>query len=80
MKRILCIAGSCCDLVFGGLDRLPSLGEEIFGTHFSMQAGGGANTAVQLGWLGADVSFWTLLGPDLAGGIVRDALERRMCG
>ena len=76
MKRILCIAGSCCDLVFGGLDRLPSLGEEIFGTQFSMQAGGGANTAVQLGRLGADVSFWTLLGPDLAGDIVRDALVK----
>ena len=76
MKRILCIAGSCCDLVFGGLDRLPLPGEEIFGTHFSMHAGGGANTAVQLALLGADVSFWTLLGPDTAGDIVRGALDK----
>ncbi len=76
MKRILCIAGSCCDLLFGGLDRLPAPGEEIFGTHFSMRAGGGANTAVQLALLGADVSFWTLLGPDTAGDIVRGALKK----
>jgi len=76
MKRILCIADSCCDLIFGGLDRLPGLGEEIYGSHFSMQAGGGANTAVLLAKCGVPTAFWTLLGDDLPGQIVRDTLTK----
>ena len=76
MKRVLCIAESCCDLVFGGLPQLPALGEEIYGTHFSMQAGGGANTPQLLGRLGVPTAFWTLLGDDLAGRIVLDALRK----
>ena len=74
MKRVLCIAGSCCDLIFGGLPKLPALGEEIYGSHFSMQAGGGANTAVQLARCGVPTDFWTLLGDDLPGQIVRETL------
>ena len=76
MKRVLCIAGSCCDLIFGGLDRLPGPGEEVYGSHFSMQAGGGANTAVLLARTGVPTAFWTLLGDDLPGQIVRDTLTK----
>lgn len=76
MKRILCIADCCCDLIFGGLSKLPKPGEEVFGTHFSMQAGGGANTAILLGRSGVPTAFWTQLGDDLAGRIVEDAIVR----
>ncbi len=75
MKRILCVAASCCDFVFGDLPRLPAPGEEVYGGHFSVHAGGGANTPICLGLAGAQVSFWTLLGDDLPGGIVRQALK-----
>lgn len=76
MKRVLCIADSCCDLIFGGLDRLPGPGEEVYGSHFSMQAGGGANTAVLLAKTGVPTAFWTMLGCDLPGRIVRETLDR----
>ena len=76
MKRVLCIAESCCDLVFGGLSKLPAPGEEIFGSHFSVQPGGGANTAVLLARSGVPTAFWTLLADDFAGRMVRSALQR----
>lgn len=76
MKRVLCIADSCCDLIFGGLDRLPAPGEEVYGTHFSVQAGGGANTAVLLARCGVPTSFWTALGDDFAGNLIRETLSR----
>ncbi len=75
MKKVLCISECCCDLIFGGLDGLPNLGEERYGTHFSMQAGGGANTAVLLQRCGVPTAYWTLLGDDDAGRIVRASLE-----
>ena len=76
MKRVLCIADCCCDLIFGGLNRLPGPGEEIYGSHFSMQAGGGANTAVLLAKSGVPTALWTLLGDDVPGQIVRDTLTK----
>ena len=76
MKKVLCISECCCDLIFGGLDGLLNLGEERYGTHFSMQAGGGANTAVLLQRCGVPTAYWTLLGDDDAGRIVRNSLER----
>lgn len=76
MKKVLCIAGSSCDLIFGGLPELPAFGGEVFGTHFSMQAGGGANTPVLLARSGVPTSFWTLIGQDLPGTILRDSLVK----
>ena len=75
MKKVLCISECCCDLIFGGLETLPNLGEERYGTHFSMQAGGGANTAVLLQRCGVPTAYGTLLGDDDAGRIVRASLE-----
>ena len=76
MKRVLCIADCCCDLIFGGLPKLPEPGEEIYGSHFSMQAGGGANTAVLLARSGVPTAFWSQIGDDLAGQIVKETLEQ----
>ena len=43
-------------------------------------AGGAANTAANLAALGADVSFVSLIGPDAAGGHVRETLRRAGIG
>lgn len=67
MKKILCIAQSCCDMIFGNLPRIPELGQEVYGDSFSIRPGGGANTPVNLGALGAPVTFLTGLGDDDAG-------------
>lgn len=67
MKKILCIAESCCDMIFGGLPRLPGPGEEIYGDSFTIRSGGGANTPLNLARLGAEVIFLTGLGADEMG-------------
>ena len=74
MKHVLCIAHSCCDLVFGGLPKLPAPGQEIYGSHFSVQTGGGANTPVLLARSGVPTAFWTMLGDDFAGRTIRETL------
>lgn len=64
MKKILCIAQSCCDLIFGNLPRMPGPGEEVYGDAFVIRPGGGANTPIHLGRLGADVTLLTGVGAD----------------
>lgn len=78
MKKILCIAESCCDMIFAGMPHLPSPGEEVYGGSFAIKPGGGANTPINLGRLGADVTFLTGLGADDMGG--RILSELRFCG
>lgn len=75
MKKILCIAETCCDMIFGGMPRLPGLGEEIYGSSFAIRTGGGANTPLNLGRLGAEVSFLTGLGADDMGGRILKELR-----
>lgn len=75
LKRVLCIAESCCDLVFGGLPKFPGQGEELYGEHFSVQAGGGANTPIRLARLKVPTFFWTAFGTDFAGEVVRKELR-----
>ncbi len=75
MKRVLCIAESCCDIIFGGLPRIPKQGEEIYCGHFEVKAGGGANTPMVLGRIGVPVRFLTSTGEDFFGGMVRKALQ-----
>lgn len=76
MKKILCIAQSCCDMIFGGLPHLPGPGQEVYGDSFTIRPGGGANTPVNLGKLGVDVTFLTALGDDDAGRQILLELER----
>lgn len=78
MKKILCIAESCCDVIFANMPHLPSPGEEVYGDGFAIRPGGGANTPINLGRLGADVTFLTGLGTDDMGR--RILSELRSCG
>lgn len=75
MKKILCIAECCCDLIFAGLPRIPSLGEEVYGDAFAIKPGGGANTPISLGRLGAPVTFLTGIGDDDMGRVILDGLN-----
>lgn len=75
MKTILCIAESCWDVIFGGLTHMPQAGEEVFGDSFASCPGGGANTPMNLGRLGADVTFLTAVGDDEPGRQILAALQ-----
>ena len=75
MTDILCIAECCCDIIFGGLPKVPSPGEEEYCRDFCVKAGGGANTAMGLAKLGAKVKLATRLGRDAMGRIVEGCLR-----
>lgn len=75
MKKILCIAKCCCDLIFGNLPRIPVLGQEEYGDSFTIRPGGGANTPMNLGLLGADVTLLTGVGADDMGANILKSLE-----
>lgn len=74
MKKILCIAECCCDLIFAGLPRIPALGEEVYGDAFAIKPGGGANTPISLGRLGAPVTLLTRIGNDDMGKVILEGL------
>lgn len=76
MKKVLCIAECCCDLIFGGMPEIPRLGEEIYGTSFSIKPGGGANTPISLSLLGTPVSMLTALGDDDMGRRIGQTLQK----
>ncbi|HEX9796584.1 MAG TPA: ribokinase [Anaerolineales bacterium] len=58
-------------------ERLPRLGETLFGTSFNLAAGGkGANQAVGAARLGAAVAFVGRVGQDMFGPAARQALEQ----
>jgi sugar/nucleoside kinase (ribokinase family) len=63
-----------CDLVFGGLERLPRLGEERFARRFLATAGGSAISAIALQRLGHRVALVSEVGDDAHGAIVRRCL------
>lgn len=64
MKKIAVLGSSNLDLVFT-TTQLPQAGETVTGQDFSMHLGGkGANQAVALQKLGADVTFFTAVGQD----------------
>ena len=75
------LIGVCClDILYGGLPRMPQLGEEVFCRQFAMQIGGGnATVATRLGELGAAVKFGSFFGrdTDYPSYIARDYLTRR---
>jgi sugar/nucleoside kinase (ribokinase family) len=60
-----------CDLVFGGLERLPRLGEESFARRFLATAGGSAISAIALRRLGHRVALLSEVGDDAHGVLVR---------
>lgn len=75
MKKVLCIAEVCCDMIFAGLPRVPNLGEEVYGDEFVIKPGGGANTPINLGRVGVPTAILTQIGDDDMGRMVFDTLR-----
>lgn len=76
MKKVLSIAGVCCDMVFAGLPQIPPLGQEIYCREFVMKSGGGANCPISLARLGIPVTLLTQIGNDAMGRFVLEELEK----
>lgn len=72
--RIVVVGSTMVDLI-AYTDSLPAAGETVFGTDFRLGFGGkGANQAVMLARLGADVIFVNHVGDDLFGEMTRENL------
>ncbi len=78
--RAVVLGPTYCDLVFGGLERLPELGEERFARSFRVAPGGSAITAIALHRLGHAVGLVADVGRDALAGWLRDALTREGVG
>ena len=63
------------DLTFTGLEALPALGEERFGSDLLRSPGGGAITAVGAARLGLVTALASPLGDDVAGDLVIEVLR-----
>ena len=72
---VVCLSDSCCDIIFGGLNKLPAAGGEEFSKSFHVTSGGGSNTPIGLARLGADVAYITAIGNDIFGGIIAESLK-----
>ncbi len=73
----ICVVGSINIDLVGRAERFPSPGESIKASSFSEHPGGkGANQAVALGKLGADVYFIGKIGKDSYSGFLMDSLEK----
>jgi len=76
---VLCMGRVYCDLVFSGLERLPTLGTEVFADELSLHGGGGAwITATWLAGLGRATSICAMLPASPFGTLLRADAER--CG
>jgi len=78
--RAVVLGPTYCDLVFGGLERLPELGEERFARSFLIATGGSAITAIALHRLGHAVQLCADVGRDALAAWLRDALTREGVG
>lgn len=68
---ILCVGRVYCDLIFTGIDAMPTLGQETFVDNVKLHAGGGGFiTAAYLSALGNDVSLATMLPAEPFGSVV----------
>lgn len=76
MKKVLCIAEACCDMIFGGLPGIPRPGQEVYCREFEIKAGGGANTPMGIGRMKVPVRFLTRLGEDWMGQAVHEELRQ----
>lgn len=75
-KPIVVVEGSLnCDIIAKG-DNLPKLGETVIGRSHTLYSGGkGANQAVQLAKLGAEVYLIGRIGHDSYGDLILDSLH-----
>lgn len=72
---VLVVSDYFLDLVFTGLPKLPELGQEVFGTGFSMLPGGGFNSVVAMHRLGLRVAWVGDFGNDEFSRLALDAAE-----
>ena len=72
---VLVISNYFVDLVFTGLPKLPELGQEVFGTGFSMLAGGGFISAAAMHRLGLRVAWVSDFGCDEFSRFVLEAAD-----
>lgn len=74
-EGVLCVGRVYCDIIFTGIDKLPTLGEEQFAADVAMQAGGGAYiTASHLASLGRPVSLLATLPSGPFAGVIQNEL------
>jgi sugar/nucleoside kinase (ribokinase family) len=73
---VVCAGRAFLDLTFAGLPEIPAPGSERFGEELHATPGGSATTAVGLARLGLRVALLAPIGRDLAGALLREALER----
>jgi len=77
---VLSIGRIYCDLVFTGLDGMPALGREVFGTSMTIAAGGGAFiAAAHLAALGRETALVARLGTDALALGLEDELDASGC-
>lgn len=82
---VLCAGRLYCDMLFGGLSRLPAPGEEAFAASFCMRPGGGAFiTAAYLAALGLPASLLGFLPAEpfaaaLADGLAASGVDLSRC-
>ena len=72
---VLVVSDYFMDLVFTGLPRLPELGQEVFGTGFSMLPGGGFISAAVMHRLGLRVAWVGDFGNDEFSRVALEAAE-----
>lgn len=76
-KGVLCVGRVYCDLVFAGMPKMPTLGEEVYADSFSAHAGGGAYiTAAYLAAAGQPTDLCAFLPHGPIGSYVRHDLEQ----
>ncbi len=75
MTDLVVVTPVFLDLTFVGLESLPALGDERFAADLLRSPGGGAITAVGAVRLGLTAAVAAPLGDDVAGDLVRAALE-----
>lgn len=69
------LSDSCCDIIFGGLERIPEPGGEEYCETFSITSGGGANTPMGLARLGRRVGYVSAVGDDSFGDVITRRLD-----
>ncbi|MBL4646709.1 MAG: carbohydrate kinase [Hyphomicrobiales bacterium] len=69
--KVVCVGQLYCDLIFGGMEKMPRLGEEVFADSLAVHAGGGAYiTGAYLAALGRKVSLVAAIPAEPFGSLV----------
>ncbi len=76
--KVVCVGQLYCDLVFGDMEQMPKLGEEVFANSLAIHAGGGAYiTGAYLAALGRKVSLVATIPAAPFGNLVMAEIETK---